>query len=262
MGRAALFVVIVLTTGMLSSPSATSAGPEADAGATARVGAWTLRTVYDDDFSGKRLHRGWSRYDGSYGSGVENHARPGHFKLNGEGQLVLLMKYRADGDDGANWYTGGAMLDEKYGGRFQSIDIRYKVVSNGVLSHRNIPMRWVDDPAYEWYEGESNYNEGSSLTRVSTFLHYGRNDQESESYSVDLTRWHRWRFVHRPDRRIRVFLDGKLKWDYRGTAVTVPDAFRRVVLQQEVSGGNPPTSESGSEQILVDHLRIKTFVPR
>jgi hypothetical protein len=172
------------------------------------------------------------------------------------------MKYRTSGKDGAAWYTGGAMLNEKYGGRFQSIDIRYKVVSKGVQSHRNIPMRWVDDPDYEWYEGETNFNEGTSLSSVTTFLHYAEDEQDSKTYRVDMTKWHRWRFVHTPDRRIRVYLDGKQVWDYQGTATTVPDAFRRIVLQQEVSSSHYPSSTSGTERILVDYLRVRTFTPR
>ena len=256
-----LALVVLATAGVLSSPGTLAASPEADDARSAPL-RWSTRTVYDDDFSGTRLNRGWSRYDSPYGSGPENYARPDHFALNGKGQLVLTMKYRTSGKDGAAWYTGGAKLDERYGGRFQSIDIRYKVISRGVQSHRNIPMRWVDDPDYEWYEGETNFNEGTSLSSVTTFLHYAEDEQDSKTYRVDMTKWHRWRFVHTPDRRIRVYLDGKQVWDYQGTATTVPDAFRRIVLQQEVSSSHYPSSTSGTERILVDYLRVRTFTPR
>lgn len=256
----ALATAVLVTVGLMSLPTPTSAGADRPA-ARETPARWTSRTVYADDFSGSRLNPAWRRYDGPYGSGVENYARPDHFALNGRGQLVLTMRYRTSGDDGAAWYTGGASLGDRYGGRFQSIAIRYKVVSDGVQSHRNIPMRWVDDPAYESYEGESDYNEGSSLTSVSTFLHYGPDEQVWKTYPVAVTTWHRWRFVHRPDRRIRVFLDGKLRWDYQGTATTVPDAFRRVVLQQEVSSSHVPTSTRGSEKILVDSIKVRTFTP-
>jgi hypothetical protein len=223
---------------------------------TATAGAWKRRVVYEDHFSGRRLHRGWSRYHGPFSSGAENYARRDHFRLNGRGQLVLLMKHRRRGQDGAAWYTGGAMLKEKFGGRYQSIVVRYKVVRQGVRSHRNIPIRWVDDPDYEWYEGETNFNEGASLRKVSTFLHYDEDDQVTESHRANMTKWHRWRFVHRPDRRIRVFRDGKLVWDYQGTAETVPDAFRRIVLQQEVASGHPPTGRKGRERILIDYMKV------
>lgn len=261
MRRTPLLALAVLAmAGALSPAAPLAASPEADSARATPV-RWSTRTVYDDDFSGTKLHRGWGRYDGPYGSGPENYARPDHFALNGRGQLVLTMKYRTSGKDGAAWYTGGAKLDEKYGGRFQSIDIRYKVVSRGVQSHRNIPMRWVDDPDYESYEGETNFNEGSSLTSVTTFLHYAQDEQEYKTYRVDVTKWHRWRFVHTPDRRIRVFLDGRQVWDYHGTATTVPDAFRRIVLQQEVSSDHYPSSTSGTERILVDYLKVRTFTP-
>ena len=260
MRRVLLLVLAVLASSALLSPPPLLS-PSVEAATVDTRGAappWTWRTVYEDDFSGTRLNRAWSRYDAAYGSGEQNYARPDHFYLNGRGKLVLLMKYRTSGDDGAAWYTGGAMLNEKYGGRFQIIDIRYKVVSDGVQSRRNIPMRWVDDPDYQWYEGESDFNEGSSLDSVTTFLHYGPTEQVSKNYRVDMTTWHRWRFVHRPDRQVRVYLDGRLKWSYQGTEATVPDAFRRVVLQQEVSGSNYPSSTSGSERILVDHIKIRT----
>jgi hypothetical protein len=260
----ALALVALTATGVLFAPTAISARPQTPepARAAATQHGWILSTVYKDNFSGTELNSAWSRYDAPYGSGVENYARPEHFDVNGRGQLVLTMKYRTSGRDGAAWYTGGAMLHEQYGGQYQSIDIRYKVVSRGVVSKRNIPIRWVDDPAYEWYQGETNFNEGSSLKNTTTFLHYGPDDQVVKNYRVDLTKWHRWRFVHRPDRRIQVFLDGKLVWDYQGTAKTVPDAFRRVVLQQEVSASNMPRSTSGSERILVDSIRVRTYLPR
>ena len=259
-----LALVALAAVGLLASPAApTTAGPDGDAVDGARTAPlrWTTRTVYDDDFSGTRLSRAWSRYDSAYGSESENYARPDQFALNGKGKLVLTMKYRRSGKDGAAWYTGGAMLGEAYGGRYQAIDIRYKVVSRGVQSHRNIPLRWVEDPDYEWYEGEADYNEGTSLHSVTTFLHYAPDEQESKTYRVDMTKWHRWRFVHTPDRRITVYLDGKRVWSYQGTATTVPDAFRRVVLQQEVPSSRYPKSTKGSERILVDYLRVQTFTP-
>ena len=269
MRRTPVLALAALTVaGLLSSPATLAAGPDTGpdtgSGGDARPArlSWSTQTVYDDDFSGTRLNGGWSRYDSAYGSGPKNYARPDHFALNGKGKLVLTMKYRRSGKDGAAWYTGGAMLDERYGSRFQAIDLRYKVVSRGVQSHRNIPMLWVDDPDYEWYEGETNFNEGTSLHSVTTFLHHGPDDQDAKTYRVDMTKWHRWRFEHTPDRRIRVFLDGKLVWDHQGDATTVPDAFRRVVLQQEVSSGRYPKSTKGSERIMVDYLRVQTFTPQ
>ena len=262
-----LVLAALATAGLLASPAPLAASTDADhadhvdGARPARLG-WTTRTVYDDDFSGTRLNRAWSRYDSPYGSESGNYARPDQFALDGRGHLVLTMKYRTSGKDGAAWYTGGAMLNEKYGGRFQAIDIRYKVVSKGVQSHRNIPMRWVEDPDYHWYQGETDFNEGTSLKSVTTFLHYGDTEQESKTYRVDMTKWHRWRFVHTPDRRITVYLDGMRVWSYQGTATTVPDAFRRIVLQQEVASSHYPKSTEGTERIVVDYLRVETFTPQ
>ncbi|HEY0644977.1 MAG TPA: hypothetical protein VGD39_16230 [Nocardioides sp.] len=258
---AALATLVVLASvALLSSPAPLSAGaaPTSEPRPSAAAARWTWHTVYKDDFSGTTVSPAWSPYHGPYGSDPKNFAREDHFYLNGRGQLVLLMKYRRSGDDGAAWYTGGAMLQAQYGGRFQTIDIRYKVVSRGVRSYRNIPLRWVDDPLYKWYQGETNFNEGSSLDRVVTFLHYDLDGQVWKSYRVDMTKWHTWRFVHRPDRKVRVYLDGKLLWSYQGTRRTVPDAFRRVVLQQEVPVRNPPKSTKGSDRILIDYMRIRT----
>lgn len=253
-------LVVLASAALLSSPAPLSAdaAPTSEPTSSEAGPRWTWHTVYEDDFSGTTLNPAWSPYHAAYGSGLKNYARPDHFYLNGRGQLVLLMKYRRSGDDGAAWYTGGAMLDEQYGGRYQTIDIRYKVDSRGVRSYRNIPMRWVDDPNYKWYQGETDYNEGSSLDRVVTFLHYDIDGQVFKSYRVNMRKWHTWRFVHRPDRKVRVFLDGKLKWSYQGTRKTVPDAFRRVVLQQEVPVRNPPTSTRGTDRILVDYIKVRT----
>lgn len=230
---------------VIAAASALLLWPAAQAASTARAVTW--RTVYEDTFTGSTLSPAWSRYSG-------RDWLPSHFGLDGAGHLVLTMKY----DNGA-WHTGGAMMKSQYGGKYQVIAIRFRVDSHGAQSHRNIPMRWVDDPNYEWWQGESDYCEGSSLSGCTTFLHYGSsNSQVSHDYSADMTRWHTWRFVHRPDRHVIAWLDGRKVWDYAGTRTTVPDAFRRVVLQQEVSSSHPPASRSSYERILIDWMRVRT----
>jgi hypothetical protein len=44
-------------------------------------------------------------------------------------------------------------------------------------------------------------------------------------------------------------------WSYDGTPITVPDVFRRTVLQQECAGACP-TTQTGSERIEVDFVTI------
>lgn len=248
--RAALAVVLMALLAALAPAAVAPAASSSSSG-------WSWRTVYKDGFGGPKLHPAWARYDGPYGSGVENYARPDHFYLDGNGHLVLLMKYRRSGDDGAAWYTGGASL-KGFEGRFQAITIRYRVDSDGVQSHRNIPMRWVHDDAYASYEGEENYNEGSSLNSATTFLHYADGKQLYREHKVDVTKWHRWRFAHRPDDTIVVFRDGELVWKYRGNSTTLPHALRRVVLQQEVSEKHMPRGTSGRERILIDYMKVQT----
>ena len=218
---------------------------------------WT--TIVDDQFNSGGVPAHWGLYDGPYGSGPHNCAVPSHVFVD-NGNLNLRMAYETSGRCGAGWYTGGMQIARSLGAVDQRITIRWRVVGTdleNVRSHRNVPMRWVDDPDFEWYEGESDYCEGSSLTGCTTFLHYDDPPgQVSESYQVDVTEWHTWQFAHR-DNRVIASLDGVELWDYQGTATTVPDAFRRAVLQQECRSSCPSSSYAGeTETIQIDWIRI------
>jgi hypothetical protein len=224
-------------------------------------------TVVDDQFDapgGAPAH--WHEYDGPYGSGPQNCARPSHNYVDG-GSMKLLMAYETSGKCGADWYTGGLQLASEYASVDQRITVRFRVVNTkpaDVRSHRIIPMHWGDEQSPSWPNGgEADYCEGSSMTGCTTFLHYfgtSRNDQIMESHSADLTRWNVIR-VERRDHRISVFLNDLATpaWRYVGDATTVPDVPQRVVLQQECrSGGCPSASLAGeTEAIEIDWISVE-----
>jgi hypothetical protein len=143
----------------------------------------------------------------------------------------------------------------------QRITLRWRVTGTdltNVRSHRNIPMRWPDDPNFQWYQGESDFCEGSALTGCTTFLHYGPSSQASHSYTVDVTQWHTMRF-EQSNHVVKAYIDDMSMpvWTYNGTATTVPDAFRRAVLQQECESSCPSSSFAGqTEDIQIDWIQI------
>jgi hypothetical protein len=228
--------------------------------ATAAVfadGASGWRTVVDDRFSKSgRPPRHWSLYDGPYGSGAHNCARPSHNFVS-KGHLHLLMKYERRGDCGAGWYTGGMKLRPRFASIDQRITLRWRVAHRRIQGHRVIPMRWPDG---SWPEaGEEDFCEGSSLRSCFTFLHYStENRQIYRRYRVDLTRWHIWRFTRR-NHVLRVFRD-RLRdpiWVYRGSSTTLPDTLKRVVLQQECNLNGCPSGTRGREDIRIDWIRVE-----
>ncbi len=222
---------------------------------SSEAGAWT--TVVNDRFSGQgRPPAHWSLYDGPYGSGAHNCARPSHNFVS-HGHLHLLMKYERRGDCGAGWYTGGMKLRKAYASVDQRITIRWRVAHRRVHGHRVIPMRWPDE---NWPEaGEEDFCEATSLAGCFTFLHYAPdNRQPYRRYRVDLTRWHVWRFSRR-NHVLRVFRDRFRDpiWVYRGSSTTLPDTLKRVVLQQECSLTGCPTGTRGREDIRIDWIRVE-----
>lgn len=212
---------------------------------------WTL--VVDDRFNAGRVPRHWSRYDGPYGSGPENCARPDHASVR-NGKLRMVLRYRADGRCGAGWYSAGMMLDERFESVSQKIRIRFRVRTvDGVRGHRIIPMRWPSSG--DWPDaGEEDYCEGSDLRGCSTFLH-GPDERESHHYRVNLRRWHTMTFVRRGF-TVRAFIDGKRRWVYRGDRSTLPATLKRPVLQQECQSDGCPSGRQGREVILIDWVKV------
>ena len=217
-------------------------------------------TVLNDQFNAASDLEHWTLYDGPYGSGPHNCATPSHASVS-DGMLRLLMRYEASGGCGAGWYTAGMMVDEEFGGVDQRVTLRFRIVDGGVIGHHNLPLRWPT--TVEWpVGGEENYCEGGSVTQCWLFLHYGAsNSQVDHSYPVDLRSWHTMSFERR-DLGVRVFLDDLATpiWTYTGTATTLPETFKRVVLQQECSS-TCPAGTSGTEEIQVDWIIIENPAP-
>lgn len=218
-------------------------------------GPWRL--VVNDQFRSGGVPAHWSRYDGPYGSGPENCARPNHaFVKNGTMRMVL--KYRTSGNCGRGWYSAGMMLSKRFASVDQKIAVRFRVASyQGVRSHRIIPMRWPSSG--DWPDGgEEDYCEGAALGRCTTFLH-SADERKSRSYQVNLTEWHQMTFVRR-NFSVRAYIDGKPKWVYRGNRSTLPPTLKRPVLQQECRNGGCPSGKLGRETIFIDW--IKVYNPR
>ena len=163
-------------------------------------------------------------------------------------------------------------VDAAYGGVNQAVTIRFRVVPSrdpGVVrSQRALPMRWVEDPHYVWYRGESDYCEGTSTSGCWTFLHYAPSDntkafQIEHFYTLDLTQWHTWR-IETVGHTVTVYIDDLSDpvWVFHGDGHTVPQSVKRTVLQQECPlYGCPPASYAGDvEDIQIDWITIQNYV--
>jgi hypothetical protein len=225
--------------------------------------------VVNDRFDAGGVPDHWILYDSPYRSNVNNCPAPSHVSVHG-GSLHMLMAYETSGQCGAGWYTAGMQVKDAYGGVHQRVTVRWRVVSSEpdkVRSHRIIPMRWVDDPDFSWYEGEADHCEGSGLSGCSSFLHYrDTNSVVSHSYAVDLTQWHTMRFETRPGTDasgrpaiiLRAYIDelASPAWTYVGNETTIPSAFRHTVLQQECRNSGCPSGTTGTEDIQIDWITI------
>ena len=215
---------------------------------------WT--TIVSDQFNSGGVPSHWTAYDGPYGSGPQNCAAPSQVTVSG-GYLHLKMSYLASGGCGAGWYSGGLAL-RGLSTVDQRITVRFRVVDVGsITSHMVIPMRWVDNDALWPAGGEEDYFEGDSTGGMNTYLHYGsRNSQiYSPTYRVDLTQWHTIQTTRR-DHVVTVSVDG-VSWTYSGSASTLPDTLKHVVLQQECQSNGCPAGTTGSEDIQIDWLTVE-----
>ena len=241
------------------SPSPTSAqsptptpGPNSPSPSAAGT---TWVTVIDDQFASGGVPSHWGLYDGPYGSGPQNCATPSHVSVSG-GSMHMLMRYETSGKCGHGWYSAG-MYARGADSIDQRVTVRFRVVADGIVAHRIIPMRWPTGGTWP-VDGEEDYCEGSSLTGCSSFLHYGvSNLQVSQSHSVDLSQWHTLRF-ERLDHVVRAYIDdlSTPSWTYVGSAVTLPDTLKHVVLQQECKATGCPAGTAGSEDIQIDWITI------
>ena len=234
--------------------------PAADAGRLAPAPqppanpAWV--NVLSDQFNSGGVPAHWVSYDGPYGSAPHNCASPSQATVSG-GYLHMTMSYLTAGTCGAGWYTAGLSLTG-----FSSIDqrvtVRFRVVPGpGFHSHFNLPLRWPDVDSSWPAAGEEDFFEGDWQGGINSFLHYGSNNAQvvSSAYSVDVTSWHTLQ-VARLNHVVTVAIDGSTIWSYAGSATTLPNSLKHVVLQQECSGNGCPSGTSGREDIQIDWITI------
>lgn len=167
------------------------------------------------------------------------------------------MSYLASGNCGAGWYSGGLGL-RGFSAVDQRVTVRFRVIdAEAVSGHMIIPMRWVDNDSLWPAGGEEDYFEGDSTGGMNTFLHYGsRNSQVySPTYRVDLTQWHTIQTT-RLNHVVTVSVDG-VSWIYSGSASTLPDTLKHVVLQQECQSNGCPAGTTGSEDIQIDWITVE-----
>ncbi len=212
--------------------------------------------VVNDQFNSGGLPSRWRSYDGPYGSGPHNCAIPSHAVVSG-GYLHLLMSYETGGTCGAGWYTGGMGL-RGFSSIDQRVTVRFRIVDDRVAGHFIIPMRWPDDDSSWPAGGEEDFCESSTSSSCDTFLHYGsRNSQVAHGYSVNLATWHTLRFT-RLDHVVSAYIDNMSTpvWTYKGSATTLPDTLKHVVLQQECQESCPAGTE-GTEDIQIDWITVE-----
>jgi uncharacterized protein YneR len=227
---------------------------------------WT--TIVDDQFNAPGVPSHWLLYSGSYTGDTSSCASPSQVQVPGDGYMHLKMQYLSSGVCGHSWYTGGMQIAKANGGVDQAVTVRWRIVPSAdpgvVYSTYIIPMRWVDDPNYAWYQGEADYCEGGSLDGCYVYLHFGPSSQILHGYSVDLTQWHTFRIEQR-DHQVSLFIDNLTKpvWVYKGNATTVPDSFKRTVLQQScpLLIGCPSAAYAGDEEdIQIDWITIQNAI--
>ncbi len=213
------------------------------------------QNILTDNFDAGGVPSHWILYDGPYGSGPRNCATPAHVTVSG-GSMRMLMSYESSGKCGAGWYTGGMMVADQYGGNDQRLTVRFRIVNGGVTGHHVIPMRWPTKGTWP-AAGEEDYCEGDSLTACTTHLHYSSSNlQISHGYAFDMTQWHTLRF-ERTNFVVTAYIDNMSTpiWTYLGSATTLPDTFKRTVLQQECQS-SCPSGNTGTEEIQIDWIAI------
>jgi hypothetical protein len=235
-------------------PSSTPAPTKSPDWSPIPAGSWL--TVVDDRFDAGGVPSHWGVYDGPYGSSPHNCATPAHVQVSG-GMLRMLMRYESTGRCGAGWYTAG-LYDKAANSVDQRVTVRFRVISNGVVAHRIIPMRWPTGGTWP-QDGEEDYCEGSSLSGCASYLHYSTSNlQLTRNYSFDLTQWNTLRFERR-DHVVRAFINDMSSpvWTYVGTSLTLPDTLKHVVLHQQCKTTGCPTGQSGTEEITIDWIIIE-----
>jgi hypothetical protein len=245
-------LVSLLTLSLATLPVASSGAQSTAETAKVATSDPVWRLVVNDQFKSGSFPAHWLRYDGRYGSGAENCARPDHAFVK-DGKMRMVLRYRTAGRCGRGWYSAGMMLAKEHESIDQKISIRFRVeLVRGITGHRILPMRWPSSD--EWRtKGEEDLCESSLLDGCATFLHGvdGRVDRE---YKVNQARWHTYTFARR-NFTVRTWIDGKRRWVYRGNKMTLPPTLKRPVLQQECRL-SCPRGRVGREVILIEWIKI------
>jgi hypothetical protein len=236
------------TTAPPPPPSGPIPGPEAG-----------FSRVFTDEFGGTALDTTkWSPYSGVNGSSSGCSEVDNNTVANGV--LTMLFAYQPSGVCGARWYHGSMMVKSQYGGNNQSVTLRFRVIASdpaNTRSHHILPMRWPNDDK-TWFNGESDYCEGSSYSMCTMYLHY-RDDtsQIARDIFFDQTQWHTIRATQKAGNDVEIFVDDMSTpvVFYDGSTTTVPDVLKRTVLQQECRS-SCPTDTTDWEKIEVDWLTI------
>jgi hypothetical protein len=242
---------------------------------TTATSTWT--TVVNDQFDTAGLPAHWALYNSFWSNHkTTNCAAPSQVSVPGDGYLHILMQWKSStcaGTAFTGWYSEGLRLNNSYvpSSNAARVTIRWRVVSNGVISHRVIPMRWPDSCSTSPMHacGEEDDCESTGTTHCTTFLHYGAasgtDRQISHAYTVDLTHWHTWTFEQNTSQEMRTWLDGTLVWTCTArtspacNSTTIPTFNKHVVLDQEcASAGQPcPARSSGTEDIEIDWITVE-----
>jgi hypothetical protein len=248
---------------------------------------WTR--VLSDLFDSGSLPSHWSPYNSVYRAhdsskpGPDNCASPGQNFISG-GNLVMRMQWRDntvcrtwDPVTFSGWWTGGMSL-KGFSSNDQSVTLRWRVVNNGVTSHRVVPMLWPD--VGQRYNGESDYCEGHDNLSCTSFIHY-YNDSSNcypdcqiiKKFPIDLTQWHTMRFDQR-NHELRTYFDNLSSpvWTCTSTSTggankycnstTVIDSVRHLVLQQECASysaecpARPADITRTTEDIEIDWITV------
>jgi hypothetical protein len=189
-----------------------------------------------------------------------------------DGVLKMLMMWRPEAPpraqclvEGANWYVGGMRLRKThaYVQDSQRVTVRWRVVPNGVISHRILPMRWRAT-APSNIVGEEDWCEGHNDAGCTTFFHWitppgGVGTRSFNHPGFDLTQWHVMT-AEKDGYRMRFWIDGVLRFDYIGNETETPTIPRILVLQQECippGAGGCPAGTTGSETIEVDYVTVE-----
>jgi hypothetical protein len=264
-------LVIVLATNSAGSASATSAGT---AVVTAPVASGWTNVINTDFTSDGVLPAPWKAYDFANSLAGGGYYLPSHVVVSG-GIASLVEKYEASGParnsyytaDGGGWYQG--TIYAAGSGPWVSVDhrttVRMRIVSNGVTSHRGLPMWWPES-GNGGTDGEEDFFESDGVwwppiggqEQPRSFFHYGGNTQVYWIWNpIDLSQWHTYRF-ERLAHKITIWVDDMTTpvWSQQYSSTELPDTLKHPIFQQENPNFLPPSGTTGSEEIQIDWVQV------